>query len=37
MLDYYRDEKDTPYSDYYDLWIDRLYQYFNELPLGGAI
>ena len=37
MLDYNRDEKDTPYSDYYHLWTDWLYKYFNELPLGEAI
>ena len=36
LLYQYWDEKDTPYSDYYDFWTDQLYQYFNELPLGEA-
>ena len=37
MLDEYFDEKDTPYSDDFDLWPDQLYQYFNELPLYKSI
>ena len=37
MLDDYCNERDTPYSDYYDFWPDWLYPYLNELTLGEAI
>ena len=37
ILDEYWDERDTTYSDHFDLWPDWLYKYFNELMLGEAI
>ena len=32
MVDEYWDEKDTPYSDYFGLWYDWLFRYYNEVP-----
>ena len=37
MLDEYWDEKDTPYINDSYFWPDRLYEYFNEIPLGESI
>ena len=37
ILDEYRDEKYTPYSDGFYFWPDWQYQYLNELQLGEAI
>ena len=37
MLDEYWDERDTPYSDDFELRPEWLFQHFNELPLGEAI
>ena len=37
MLDEYWYKTNKPYSDDYDLCPNRLYQYFNELPLGESI
>ena len=37
MLDEYWHEKDTPYSDYVDLWPSWLFKYYNELTLGESI
>ena len=37
ILDEYWDEKDTPHSEYFNLWPDWLFQYYNELVLGESI
>ena len=33
LLDEHRRERDTSYSDYFELFTEWLFQYFNELPL----
>ena len=36
ILDEYWCEKDTPYSDGFDLCLDWMFQYCNELTLGKS-
>ena len=37
ILDEYQEEVDTPYSGGFDLCLQLLFRYYNELPLGEAI